>query len=137
MKVNEIMNKDVVTCAPTETLWDIINKLQIFNIGGLPVTEKGKKLVGIVTTKDILSYIAKSKPVVGIVSESEVEKLKRVKVEEVMKKDVFYVSPTDSVFDVARVMNEKGYNRVPVVDKGKVVGIVARGDILKAIVESL
>ena len=131
------MNKDVITCAPTESLWDVINKLQMFNIGGMPVTEKGKKLVGIITTKDILGFIAKkAKPVVGIVNESEVERLKKVKVEEVMVKDVFYASPTDSIFDVARVMMEKGYNRVPVVDKGKVIGIVARGDILRAVVES-
>ncbi len=136
MKVCEVMNKDVITCAPTESLWDIINKLQMFNIGGLPVTEKKKKLVGIITAKDILGYIARSKPVVGIVSDSEVDKLKQAKVEEVMKRDVFFVSPTDSVIDVARAMTEKGFNRVPVVERGKVVGIVAREDILKAIVEN-
>ncbi len=136
MKVCEIMNRDVITCAPTESLWDIINKLQMFDISGLPVTEKKKKLIGIVTAKDILSFIAKSKPVVGIVSETEVERLKKTKVKDVMKKDVFYVSPTDSVVEVAKAMVEKGFNRVPVVENGRVVGIVAREDIIKAIVEN-
>ena len=53
MKVVELMNKDVVTCHPSEKLNIILNKLELFNIAGMPVVDKGK-LVGIVCQSDIL-----------------------------------------------------------------------------------
>lgn len=121
MKVVELMNRNVVTCHPAETLSVIINKFELFNIAGMPVVEKGK-LVGIVCQSDVLK---------GLKSGSMQELLVR----DVMVRDVITVPPTESAVSIARIMVEKGVNRVPIVENDVVVGIVTRGDIIKAVAE--
>jgi len=121
MKVVELMNKDVVTCHPTEKLNIILNKLELFNIAGMPVVDKGK-LVGIVCQSDILR---------GLKNGSMTE----LSVSDVMTTDVITVPPTESAVLVAKIMVEKHINRVPIVENDKVIGIVTRGDIIKAVAE--
>jgi len=121
MKVVELMNKDLVTCHPTEKLNIILNKLELFNIAGMPVVDKGK-LVGIVCQSDILR---------GLKNGSMTE----LSVSDVMTTDVITVPPTESAVLVAKIMVEKHINRVPIVENDKVVGIVTRGDIIKAVAE--
>jgi CBS domain-containing protein len=118
MKVAEVMNKDVVTCHPSEKLTVIINKFELFHIAGMPVIEKGN-LVGIICQTDILR-VAKEGPIQDFV------------VKDVMTSDVVSVSPTDSAVHVAKLMIEKKVNRIPVVENLKVVGIVTRYDLIKA-----
>ncbi len=121
MKVAEVMNKSVVTCHPTEKLGVIVNKLDLFHISGMPVVEKGV-LVGVVSRKDILKGL-------------ESGTLQGLTVQDVMTKGVVCVASADLALNVARIMSEKGINRVPVVDNDKLVGIVTRGDIIKAAAE--
>ncbi len=121
MKVVELMNRNVVTCHPGETLSVIINKFELFNIAGMPVVEKGK-LVGIICQSDVLK---------GLKGGSMQELLVR----DVMVRDVITVPPTESAVNIARIMVEKGVNRVPIVENDVVVGIVTRGDIIKAVAE--
>lgn len=119
MKVSDIMNKDVITCYPHEKLPAIINKLELFHITGMPVVEKGF-LVGIISLGDILKAVR-----TGSVQD--------VLVEDVMTKEVITVSMIDSAITVAKVMVDKGINRLPVVENQRVIGIVTRGDIIKAV----
>jgi CBS domain-containing protein len=121
MKVVELMNKNVVTCHPTEKLSVIVNKLELFNIAGMPVVEKGK-LVGIICQSDILKGLKNAT-------------MHELIVKDVMETNVVFVSPTESVVDVARIMVEKHINRIPIVENESVVGIVTRGDIIKAVAE--
>lgn len=121
MKVVELMNKDVVTCHPSEKLNIILNKLELFNIAGMPVVDKGK-LVGIVCQSDILKGLK-----MGAMGE--------LSVADVMTADVVTVPPTESATLVAKIMVEKHINRIPIMDNEKLVGIVTRGDIIKAVAE--
>ncbi len=121
MKVVELMNKNVITCHPSEKLNIILNKLELFKIAGMPVVDKGK-LVGIISQSDILK---------GIKSGS----INELSVAEVMTATVITVPPTESAILVAKLMIEKHINRIPIVDNDKVVGIVTRGDIIKAVAE--
>lgn len=118
MKVVEVMNKDVVTCHPTEKLSVIINKLELFHIAGMPVVEKGG-LVGIVCQSDILKAV-------------KTGTFQDIMVMDVMTRDVVTVHPTESATVVAKLMVDKGINRIPVVEGEKVVGIVTRGDLIRA-----
>ena len=118
MKVADVMNKNVVTCHPSEKLTVIINKFELFHIAGMPVTEKGS-LVGIVTQTDVLRAVKD-----GSIQDAMVK--------DVMTTDLVLVSPTDSATHVARLMIEKRINRIPVVEDGKLVGIVTRGDLIRA-----
>lgn len=119
MKVLDIMNKNVITCYPHEKLPVIINKLELFHITGMPVVEKGL-LVGIISLTDILKAVR-----TGTVQDALVE--------DVMNRDVITVLATDSAIGVAKIMVEKGINRLPVVENQKVVGIVTRGDMIRAV----
>jgi CBS domain-containing protein len=121
MKVVELMNKNVITCHPSEQLNTILNKLELFKIAGMPVVDKGK-LVGIISQSDILKGIKS-----GTISD--------LSVADVMTAQVLTVPPTESAIVVARLMVEKHVNRIPIVDNDKVVGIVTRGDIIKAVAE--
>jgi len=123
MKVVELMNKNVVSCHPSETLTVIINKLELFNIAGMPVVEKSK-LVGIVCQSDILRKLKEEKYT-----------LQDLTVKDVMVEDVITVPPTESVVQVAKIMIERGINRIPVVENNALVGIVTRGDIIRAVAE--
>lgn len=119
MKVLDIMNRNVITCYPHEKLPVVMNKLELFHITGMPVVEKGL-LVGIISLTDILKAVRS-----GSVQD--------VLVEDVMTKEVVTVLATDSAIDVAKIMVERGINRLPVVENQKVVGIVTRGDMIKAV----
>ncbi len=121
MKVVELMNKNVITCHPSETLNIIINKLELFKIAGMPVVDKGK-LVGIISQSDILKGLK-----AGSIADQSVA--------DVMTPDVITVPPTESAILVAKLMVEKHINRIPIVESDKVVGIVTRGDIIKAVAE--
>ncbi len=121
MKVVELMNKNVVTCHPSEKLNIILNKLELFKIAGMPVVDKGK-LVGIISQSDILKGLKS-----GAISD--------ISVADVMTADVVTVSPTESAVLVAKIMIEKHINRIPIMDNEKLVGIVTRGDIIKAVAE--
>ena len=121
MKVVELMNKNVVTCHPSEKLNIILNKLELFKIAGMPVVDKGR-LVGIISQSDILK---------GIKSGT----IENLSVADVMTGHVITVPPTESAIVAAKLMVEKHINRIPIVDNDKVVGIVTRGDIIKAVAE--
>jgi CBS domain-containing protein len=121
MKVVEVMNKNVVTCHPSEKLAVIVNKLELFHIAGMPVVEKGL-IVGMITQTDILR---------GLKSGT----LHDLSVQEVMTKGIVAVASTEPAVTVAKIMIEKGINRVPVVDNDKLVGIVTRGDLIRAAAE--
>ena len=121
MKVVELMNKNVITCHPSEKLNIVLNKLELFKIAGMPVVDKGR-LVGIISQSDILKGLK-----TGDISVQSVE--------DVMTANVITVPPTESAIVVAKLMVEKHINRIPIVDNDKVVGIVTRGDIIKAVAE--
>lgn len=121
MKVVELMNKNVVTCHPSEKLNIILNKLELFKIAGMPVVDKGR-LVGMISQSDLLRGLK-----AGAIDDQSVA--------DVMTKEVITVPPTESAIVVAKLMVEKRINRIPIVDNDKVVGIVTRGDIIKAVAE--
>ena len=123
MKVVDLMNKNVITCNPSETLTVIVNKFELFNVSGMPVVEKGK-LAGIVCQSDILKKL-----------KEEGRTLQDLAVKDVMVENVVTVPPTESVEGVAKMMIEKQINRIPVVENNAVVGIVTRTDIVRAVAE--
>jgi len=142
MKVKEIMQKDVVSVKPEDNVMDALRFLFKMRISGLPVINAQGKLVGMFTEKDVLSHILPSyiEKVGRFIYEENPKSIKKkfmeldkVKVSQLMRRDVITTNEDTSLCEVARIMLTQKARRLPVVDKsGKVVGIVAREDVVKA-----
>ncbi len=133
MKVHEIMNRSVITCHPDEALSTILNKLKLFKISGMPVAEK-KRPVGMITYRDIYSFLPPPEEICK--ESSEVLEVKfATPIREIMTKEIITCFPSTPVDTAAALMVENDINRIPVVDRGRIVGIVTRWDIIKALAE--
>jgi CBS domain-containing protein len=119
--IKELMNTNVVTVPYAATVLDAAQAMRDNHVGDVMVTEKGSRLRGIVTDRDIaVRAVAEGKPP------------DQVKVHEVCSPDVTALAPDDTVEDAVRIMRELAVRRVPVVDNGKPVGIVSIGDLAQA-----
>lgn len=143
MRVKEIMTKDVVSVKPENSAIDTLKLLFKMQISGLPVIDREQKLVGMFTEKDVLRYILPSyiEKVGRFIYEEnpkstqkKILELNTIKVEQLMRREVVTTSEETTLCEAARIMLTQKVRRLPVLDKlGKVTGIVARCDILKAL----
>ena len=149
VKVREIMETNVVTIGPDATVRELAEILAKNNISGLPVVDASGELLGVVTEGDVIledaelhfpHYIQFLDSVIYLESvrkfEERLRKTVGVKVADVMSTDVLTVDPDMSVRQVATIMADNNVNRVPVMENDRLVGIVARTDIVRAIAES-
>jgi CBS domain-containing protein len=133
MKVHDFMNRNVIACNPKEKITIILNKLRLFRISGMPVSD-GKSIKGIISEKDILNKIQEITKETSVNLEQALKKAD-FPVGDVMTRDVVTVAPADSIDTVVNLMIKRKINRIPVVVEGKIVGIVTRGDIISALAE--
>ena len=130
MKVCEIMNREVLSVTPQDRVCDVIDLFLEKNITGAPVTEQDK-VVGMISRKDILPLITSFD-----LDCSSLEQIRRTcsnYVGDYMQSQVITVQPVEAVEKCALIMTDNSINRLPVVEDDKLIGIVTRGDILKAL----
>jgi CBS domain-containing protein len=122
MKVSEVMNRNLITMRPDETVYEAAKLMKENNIGSVVIME-GSELKGIVTERDLITrYIA-----VG-----DGRRPEDVKVSEIMTKDPVTIRDNTDIDEAARVMIERNIRRLIVVNyDGRVVGIISSRDILK------
>lgn len=111
-----------MSVAPDNSVFDALKVMAEFDIGAVLVTE-GDQLVGIFTERDYARKVVLK----GLVSRD-------VKVRELMTAHPFTVTPSNTVDEVMQTMTEKRFRHLPVIDDGKIVGIVTIGDMVKRIV---
>lgn len=135
MLVEDVMTKDVIVVEPSASLADAMKVLRENRIRRLPVVEGGE-LVGIVTEKDLLSASPSSATTLDIWEIHYM--ISKVKVEEIMTKDVITVSNDAPLEEAARMMSERKVGALPVLDdRNKLVGIITETDIFKIFVDML
>ena len=123
MLVRDILahkGKLVHTCGPDDTLADVADLLVGHNIGSLVVMQD-EEMIGIVTERDILRASAATRG-----------PLEFVRVRDRMTRCPIVASPGDAVADIMCVMTERRIRHVPVVEHGKMIGIISIGDTVKA-----
>ena len=125
MKIENILatkGTKVVTVRAGQSLKEAIDLLVEFNIGALVVMNEteAEKLVGIISERDLIRAVARG------------EDIQTRRVSEVMTRKVIVASPQDDLESVMQTMTFKRFRHLPVLDKGKLVGIVSIGDIVKA-----
>ncbi|MFA4819597.1 MAG: CBS domain-containing protein [Candidatus Aenigmatarchaeota archaeon] len=147
MKVRDIMTKKPITVRPTDTLGKVVRILADKKISGCPVVDRGK-LVGIVTqtdiirTMDVYEKINKGGDmfslVVAVIKSSKYDNMKaqlkkmlNMKVREFMKKKVVFIEEDADIYKAAKLISSHGVDRLPVVEKGKLIGILTKADIIK------
>lgn len=117
VKVKEIMKKYVITVDPEASIADVSRIMTNNRVGSL-VVMKGNKPVGIVTDSDIVTVVAEGK------------NPKRVKVKDLEQKRFISASPNDTMLHVIKLMVKNGIKRVPIIENGKLEGIVSDKEIL-------
>jgi CBS domain-containing protein len=115
-------HQSVLTIAPTATVMDAVRMMAEYNIGGLPVVE-GDRIVGIVTERDYARKVALQ----GRSSEQTL-------VRDIMTSQVMYVSPAQTTEECMALMTDKRLRHLPVLDEGRLVGLISIGDLVKDII---
>lgn len=112
----EIMHKGVITIKSSQTLFEAANKMVANDIGSLVVVENNKP-VGIITESNFLKFAAKS------------VNIKRTAVKEAMSKPLITCGPDATLLDVVGLMKTKKVRHIPVIEKGKLIGIISASDV--------
>jgi len=122
-KVRDFMDQKVPTLEPTDDILDAISLLLKHRRTGAPVVDEEGKVVGIVTEKDCLRLVAKGSDL----------HLSPGPVSGFMTREVVTVPPDMDIYFAAGLFLSKSFRRLPVVEKGKLVGAITRFDILRAV----
>ena len=120
MNVRELMTTAPVTVQPDATLGEVAVLMKQEDCGSIPVVEDGR-LVGIVTDRDIV--------IRGVAAGSDP---KTQRVSTVMSADPVTIRPDDDLADAEKVMAVRQIRRLPVVENGKLVGIIVTAQIARA-----
>ncbi|GAB5511060.1 MAG: CBS domain-containing protein [Hyphomicrobiales bacterium] len=124
MQVKSILavkGNDVATAAPDTPLMNVIEQLSERNIGAIVVTDGQRKVVGIISERDVVRAMARN-------GASVVDQL----VSSFMTSDVITCSEDDSTHDLMTKMTTGRFRHLPVVADGKLEGIISIGDVVKA-----
>jgi len=123
MTVQNILNEKgtkVATVRPHETIGTLVHKLKLENIGAVVVSQDGKRVDGIISERDVVRGLA-----------AHGAELLAMRIDKLMIRDVLTCAPADSVKDVMQTMTSRRVRHLPVVEKGKMVGVVSIGDVVK------
>ena len=137
MRINELMSRNVTTIEQSATCHDAVGQMHRARVRHLPVLDAGRRLVGIITDRDLRHRLF-TPDVFRQIGSVPVERLlKGVTVAAVMSAPVVTVRPDAELADAARLMLEDKVGSVPVVgDDGRVVGIVTETDLLRRIMQA-
>lgn len=147
--VADIMERDPVTVTPEDTVETLLRTLREHELPGVPVVNGGGRCVGIVTESDLVLvdeeedlrlplhidlfggtiFLGRLKPF-----EDRVKKAIASTVADMMTEDPTTVAPDTDLHEAARLIVEHRHNRLPVVEHGRLVGVVTRLDVLEALV---
>lgn len=147
MNVSQIMTTTVITVRPETKITEVAEILLQKHINGLPVVDEQNKVVGIICQSDIISQ-QKKLPLPTIFTlfdgliplqsmsqmEKEVQKISATNVKHAMTANPTCISPDTDIERLAELMVNKNFHTIPVVENGKLVGIVGKEDVLKTLV---
>lgn len=135
MLVKNRMTTDPITIAPDMPVAEALSAMRQKNIRRFPVLNKRGKLVGIVSEKDLL--YASPSPATSLSVYEVGYLLSKLKVEEIMTKDVTTVSQDAPLEEAARIMADNAVGALPVMDGKNLVGIITETDIFKTFLEMM
>jgi CBS domain-containing protein len=123
MRINQVLaakaSHEVITVSPEATVRELLALMAANNVGALVVSSDGKKLEGIVSERDVVRRLQEDETVLDR------------PVSAIMTSDVKTCAPDQRVNDLMQVMTDGRFRHMPVIDDGRLVGIVSIGDVVK------
>ncbi len=146
IKAKDIMTRDVVTVTPDTDILQAAKRLLENHFNGLPVVDDEGKLLGILCQDDLIVQ-QKQVPLPSVFTlldgmiplfsgkqmEKEVEKMVAMKVSEAMTPNPRTVDPETAIEDIATIMVRKNIHTLPVLEEGKLVGVIGKEDVLRTL----
>lgn len=147
LKAKDIMTREVITISPDTEIAQVAKLLLTKRINGVPVVNDTGELVGILCQSDLIIQ-QKNIPIPSLFTlldgyipltsskklDREVDKIMATKAADAMTANPVTVNPDTGIEEIAALMVEKNYHTLPVVDAGKLVGIVGKEDVLKTLI---
>jgi CBS domain-containing protein len=118
-KIRDIMTQRVVTVPKEKGLAEVVKIMGTTKISSIIITQD-EKIIGIITERDLIKHIL-----------MEGKSLSKVKVDEVMTKEPLTIRPDAELDQASMFMRDKNIRHLPVVDNGKLVGLITQTDIVK------
>jgi CBS domain-containing protein len=144
IRVREIMTKEVISVYPDTNVGQIARLMSAYSISGLPVVDHSDRVVGVVTERDMImrntrfklpTYIVFFESVIPLETRSHyrdrLEHSLGTTASEIMSEPAVTVTPEATIEELAEIMIGRGMNPIPVVENGRLVGIVSRADIIR------
>jgi CBS domain-containing protein len=146
--VREIMETDVATVHPDDSIESVLRTMRDNDLPGIPVVNEGQRCVGIITEADLIMageeedlhlphYFELFGGIVFLEStkkfEERLRKATGSMARDLMTEDPITISPDASAEEAARMIARSKHNRLPVVEHGRLVGVVTRVDVLDAL----
>jgi len=142
----DVMTKDVITVTPKTTLRELASIIARKHINGVPVVDDEGKILGVVCESDL---VAQNKPLhiptVFVILDTviplenpwrlqkEFKRLTATTVEEIYSKPAVTVAPNADLAEAARLMVEKKFYTIPVMDGEQLVGILGKADVIRSL----
>jgi CBS domain-containing protein len=124
MRINEVLaskaSKEIITVGPDATVRELLGLLAVHNIGALIVSSDGASVEGIVSERDVVRRLHENEDVLSF------------PVSAIMTNKVHTCEGQNPVSDVVKMMTERRFRHVPVVEDARLVGIISIGDVVKA-----
>lgn len=123
LKASDVMVRPVVSARPNASSRDVALQFLSGLYSGMPITDEAGQVVGVVSELDLLNAVLEGKELVKFTAE------------DLMSKDPVTADVETPVTDIVKLMKKKNVVRLPITAEGKLVGVVARCDILTSIIE--
>jgi len=123
LKASDIMIRPVISAKRNASARDVALQFLSGLYSGMPVTDEEAKVIGVITELDLLKAVMEGKELVKITAE------------DVMTKEAVTADVDTPVSDIITIMKEKNIIRLPITADSKLVGVVARCDILRSLIE--
>jgi CBS domain-containing protein len=121
VKVKDAMAKTVTSAKKDDKVIDVAKKMRQEDAGFMPVVQNGGTVIGVITDRDI---------VIRCIAEGHDPRDETA--EHVMSTQITFINPEDDIKDAARKMEDVEVRRLPVVENGRLVGVLSHGNLVQA-----
>ncbi len=149
LKAKDIMTTDIISVKPQTPITEVARLLIERHINGVPVVDDRERLVGIVCQSDLIAQ-QKKLPLPSVFNlldtfipikspgklEKEIQKISAVNASQAMSPNPLSIGPDTAMDEIADLMVNRNFHTIPVVEAGKLVGIIGKEDILRTLTPS-